>query len=113
MQNEFWSLLSRKTELRGRLLCSVTLQPGECFTLYDEDAPIGQQQVDAICYGGIIDQHRFHPEQKFCGEDGHQYGPETRGLLQRRNVQIGRKVPIRKESNRRRQEGENLSVLQA
>ena len=86
---------------------------GESYTLYDEEGPCGEHQVDAMCYGGIINQHRFHPEPKFCGADGHPCGPETRGLLQRRHVQIGRKIPIRKESNRRWQEGEDLSVLQA
>jgi hypothetical protein len=71
------------------------------YTLYDEDAQCGPGQIDAMCYGGIIEQHRFHPEPKFCGSDGQPCGRNTRGLLQRRHVQIGRKIPIRKESNRR------------
>jgi hypothetical protein len=86
---------------------------GDEYTLYDEEGPSGARQVDAICYGGIIDQHRFHPEPKFCGSDGQPCGSATCGLLQRRHVQIGRKIPIRKETNRRWQEGEDLSVLQA
>lgn len=60
-----------------------------------------------------VEQHRFHPEPKFCAPDGQPCGPGTCCLLQRRHVQIGRKIPIRKESNRRWQEGEDLSVLQA
>jgi hypothetical protein len=66
-----------------------------------------------MCYGGIIDQHRFNAEPKFCGPDGQPCGPGTCGLLHRRHVQIEHKIPIRKESNSRWQEGEDLSVLQA
>jgi hypothetical protein len=65
-----------------------------------------------MCYGGIIEQHRFHPEPKFCGSDGQPCGRNTRGLLERRLVQIGRKIPIRKESNRSWQAGNDPSILQ-
>jgi hypothetical protein len=85
---------------------------GEEYTLYDEDAPCKPSQVDAICYGGIIEQHRFHPEPKFCGADGQPCGRNTRGLLEQRHVQIGRKIPIRKESNRRWEGGNDPSILQ-
>jgi hypothetical protein len=84
---------------------------GEEYTLYDENVPSKPSQVDAMCYGGIIEQHRFHPEPKFCGPDGQPCGRNTRGLLQRRHVEIGRKVPIRKESSRRWQEGNDPSML--
>jgi hypothetical protein len=84
---------------------------GEEYTLFDENIPNKPNQIDAICYGGIIEQHRFHPEPKFCGSDGQPCGRITRGLLERRHVQVGRKVPIRKEGNRRWQEGNDLSML--
>ena len=83
---------------------------GDEYTLYDEDSPNGPCQIDAMCYGGIIEQHRFHPEPKFCGSDGQPCGRNTRGLLQRRHVQIGRKIPIRKESNRRWEGGNDPSI---
>jgi hypothetical protein len=86
---------------------------GDEYTLYDEDAPSSPNQIDAICYGGIIEQHRFHPEPKFCGSDGQPCGRNTRGLLQRRHVQVGRKIPIRKESNRSWQAGNDPSILQS
>jgi hypothetical protein len=63
-----------------------------------------------MCCGGIIEHHRFHPEPKFCGPDGQSCGRNTLGLLQRRHVQIGRKIPIRKE--RRWQGGNDPSILQ-
>jgi hypothetical protein len=85
---------------------------GDEYTLYDEDAPTTPSQIDAICYGGIIEQHRFHPEPKFCGPDRQPCGRNTQGLLERRHVQIGRKVPIRKESNRRWEGGNDPSILQ-
>ncbi len=65
-----------------------------------------------MCYGGIIEQHRFHPEAKFCGSDGQSCARNTRGLLERRLVQIGRKIPIRKENNRSWQAGNDPSILQ-
>ena len=79
---------------------------------YDEDSPSGPCKIDPMCYGGIIEQHRFHPEPKFCGSYGQPCGRNTRGLLQRRLVQIGRKIPIRKESNRRWEGGNDPSILQ-
>ena len=85
---------------------------GDQYTLYDEDAPSSPNQIDAMCYGGIIEQHRFHPEPKFCGPGGQSCGRNTRGLLERRHVQIGRKIPIRKESNRRWEGGNDPSILQ-
>jgi len=85
---------------------------GEEYTLYDDGAPSKPNQIDAICYGGIIEQHRFHPEPKFCGADGQPCGRNTRGLLERRHVQIGRKIPIRKESNRRWEGGNDATILQ-
>jgi hypothetical protein len=84
---------------------------GDKYTLFDEDTPSTPSQIDAICYGGIIEQHRFHPEPKFCGSDGQPCARNTRGLLQRRHVQIGRKIPIRKESNRSWQAGNDPSIL--
>jgi hypothetical protein len=84
---------------------------GDKYTLFDEDTPSTPGQVDAICYGGIIQQHRFHPEPKFCGSDGQPCARNTRGQLQRRHVQIGRKIPIRKESNRSWQAGNDPSIL--
>lgn len=85
---------------------------GDEYTLYDEDSPTRAGQIDAMRYGGIIEQHRFHPERKFCGRDGQPCGRNTRGLLQRRHVQIGLKIPIRKESNRRWEGGNDPSILQ-
>jgi hypothetical protein len=86
---------------------------GEEYTLFDEELPSKPNQVDAICYGGIIEQHRFHPEPKFCGPDGQPCGRNTRGLLQRRHVQIERKIPIRKEGNRSWQAGNDPSILES
>jgi len=86
---------------------------GDEYTLYDEDAATMPNQIDAMCYGGIIEQHRFHPEPKFCGSDDQPCGRNTRGLLQRRHIQIGRKIPIRKESNRSWQAGNDPSILQS
>jgi len=85
---------------------------GNEYTLFDADGPDKPCQIDPMCYGGIINNHRFHPEPKFRGPDGQPCGRNARGLLHRRHVQIGRKVPIRKETNRRWTEGNDPSILE-
>jgi len=61
--------------------------------------------------GGIIAQHCLHPEPKFLGPDDRPCGRETRGFLHRRHVEIGKKIPIRKEGNSRWQEGNDATML--
>jgi hypothetical protein len=49
--------------------------------------------------------------QLWIALDGQPCGRNTCGLLERRHVQIGRKILIRKESNRRWEHGNDLSML--
>lgn len=63
-------------------------------------------------YGSILQSYRLHPESKFLGPDGTPCGPETRGLLKRMTVEGGVKHPLRKESNRRWVEGNDLSLIE-
>jgi hypothetical protein len=63
-------------------------------------------------YGGILQSYRLHPESKFLGPDGTPCGPETRGLLKRMAVEGVMKHPLRKESNRRWVEGNDLSLIE-
>jgi hypothetical protein len=63
-------------------------------------------------YGSILQSYRLHPESKFLGPDGTPCGPETRGLLKRMTVEGGTKHALRKESNRRWVEGNDLSLIE-
>src|SRR5438270_13491029 len=50
--------------------------------------------IHGIRFRIVVTRFIYHPEPKFCGSDGQPCGRNTRGLLQRRHVQIGRKIPI-------------------
>jgi hypothetical protein len=63
-------------------------------------------------YGSILQSYRLHPESKFLGPDGTPCTAETRGLLKRMTVDGGIKHPLRKESNRRWAEGNDLSLIE-
>jgi hypothetical protein len=63
-------------------------------------------------YGSILQSYRLHPESKFLGPDGMPCAAETRGLLKRMTVEGGVKHPLRKESNRRWAEGNDLSLIE-
>ena len=63
-------------------------------------------------YGSILQSYRLHPESKFLGPDGAPCDSETRGLLKRMTVEGGTKHPLRKESNRRWVEGNDLSLVE-
>ena len=63
-------------------------------------------------YGSILQSYRLHPESKFLGPDGALYGQDTQGLLKRMTVKGCVKHPLRKESNRRWAEGNDLSLIE-
>jgi hypothetical protein len=63
-------------------------------------------------YGSILQSYRLHPESKFLGPDETPCGSETRGLLKRMTVEGVIKQPLRKESNRRWVEGNDLSLIE-
>jgi hypothetical protein len=63
-------------------------------------------------YGSILQSYRLHPESKFLGPDGMPCGAETRGLFKRMTVDGGIRLPLRKESNRRWTEGNDLSLIE-
>jgi hypothetical protein len=69
-------------------------------------------QVPYRSYGSILQSYRVHPESKFLAPDGTPCGPDSQGLLQRMTVEGGTKYPIRKESNRRWLEGNDLSLIE-
>ena len=69
-------------------------------------------QIAYRSYGSILQSYRLHPESKFLGRDRTPCDAETRGLLKRMTVEGVTKHPLRKESNRRWMEGNDLSLIE-
>jgi hypothetical protein len=69
-------------------------------------------QAEPKTFGDVVAQYRWHPEAKSLGPDGKQCGPRTEGLLIRTPVTA--EIPFRyigKETDRRWEQGEDISML--
>ena len=67
---------------------------------------VGFARVKSI--GDVVAQYRAHPEAKSLGPNGERCGPNTRGLLHRRLVTVGRRHLIGKEANELDERGAGL-----
>jgi hypothetical protein len=66
----------------------------------DRDAPAAPDLVVVKSYADVLREYRIHPEYKFNGPDGQPCRRNTRGLLQRRPVELDGPVRlIGKEAN--------------
>lgn len=71
-------------------------------------------QAEPKTYGDIVAQYRWHPEAKSLGPDGEPCGPRTHGLLRRTPVTAENTFRyIGKETDRRWEQGEDISILDA
>jgi hypothetical protein len=57
-------------------------------------------------------EYQEHPEAKSLAPDGSQCGPETRGLLQRAHIIAGEFRYTGKETDRKWEEGDDLSIVE-
>lgn len=57
-------------------------------------------------------QYQEHPEAKSQAPDGTPYKPDTRGLLQRARVVAGELRYVGKETDRKWEEGDEISILE-
>jgi hypothetical protein len=64
-------------------------------------------------FGSILRVYLDHPEAKSLAPDGTPCAPDTRGLLRRASIVAGAHLPIGKETDRRSEYGESLSLLQS
>ena len=69
------------------------------------------KKVEVKCYGNILGEYRNHPEAKFLGPDGIPCHSQTSGLLQRSEIVVERIRYIGKETSRRWEQGEDLSMV--
>ena len=61
-------------------------------------------------YGYVLHHYPYHPESKSLGLDGLSCNQRTRGLLQRASVVAGERHFVGKETDRRWEYGEDLSL---
>ena len=69
------------------------------------------KKVEVKCYGNIMGAYREHPEAKFLGPDGKPCNSLTRGLLSRSHIVATRHRYIGKETSRRWEQGDDLSLV--
>jgi hypothetical protein len=63
-------------------------------------------------YGYVLRLYPFHPESKSLAPDGFPCAARTSGLLQRTSITAGQRHFVGKETDRRWEHGEDLSLLQ-
>jgi hypothetical protein len=67
--------------------------------------------IEIKCYGNILGAYREHPEAKFLGHDGNPCDSLTRGLLRRSHVVANRHRYIGKETSRRWEQGDDMTMV--
>ena len=67
--------------------------------------------IEVKCYGNVLSAYREHPEAKFLGHDGKPCDSLTRGLLQRSHIVADRHRYIGKETSRRWEQGDDISLV--
>lgn len=107
-------MTERETERRSDWLRSP------CINVHDgQHYRLALQQTSALdrvipqTFGSILRVYLDHPEAKSLAPDGGPCTAETRGLLRRASIVAGEHVPINKETDRRSEHGESLSLLQS
>jgi hypothetical protein len=92
----------------------------KCINIHEYDFPIYQltNEYDSKRalpknFFMLLESYQNHPEAKSLGPDGNPCESHTRGLLQRAHIQANwPPIYIGKESDRRWEEGEDLSLLE-
>ncbi len=69
------------------------------------------KKVEVKCYGNVLGAYREHPESKFLGYDGKPCDSLTRGLLRRSHIVANRHRYIGKETSRRWEQGDDMSMV--
>jgi hypothetical protein len=78
----------------------------------DQIENIPQNAIYPSQFARLLLQYQRHPEAKSLAPDGTACQPETSGLLKRAHVIAGDIRYVGKESDRKWEEGEDLSVLE-
>jgi hypothetical protein len=69
------------------------------------------KKIEVKCYGNILGAYREHPEAKLLGSDSEPCNKLTRGLLRRSHIVANQHRYIGKETCRRWEQGDDLSLV--
>jgi len=108
-----FSLIMPFSKHRDRWLGTnaIDTHTGEEYSISLLDPEGRTKKIEVKCYGNILGAYREHPEAKFVGHDGNPCDPLTRGLLRRSHVIANQHRYIGKETSRRWEQGDDLSMV--
>lgn len=114
VDREHFTLIAPFTKRRKVWLGSpcVNIHDGRTYRLALRQAT-ALDRVIPQTFGSILRVYLDHPEAKSLAPEGGPCSTETRGLLRRVSIVAGEHVPIGKETDRRSEHGESLSLLQS
>src|SRR5439155_10969035 len=99
-KREEW-LRSKATEVHtGKHYSICLLDPTGCT-----------KRLEVKCYGNVLGSYREHPEAKFVDKSGEPCDSLTRGLLRRAHIIANRHRYIGKETSRRWEQGDDMSMV--
>lgn len=94
----------------------------ECINVYDgkryklvnskEDRDISHNVVFPSQFARLLIEYQEHPEAKSLAPDGAECGAETSGLLKRAHIVAGEIRYVGKETDRKWEEGDDISVVE-
>ena len=91
-------------------LKGINLSDGQTFEM--EMSPSGKQdKVVPESFRIVLRHYLRRPESKSLAPDGTPCVADTRGLLQRASIVAGRIIPVGKETDRRWEQGEDISLV--
>ncbi len=90
---------------------AIEVHSGEQYPITLLDPKRRTKKIEVKCYGNVLGAYREHPEAKFLGHDGKSCVSDTRGLLRRSHIIADRHRYIGKETSRRWEQGEDLSMV--
>ena len=93
-----------------RKLSFVNVHDGKPYKLGQHGRRL-PYEAESKTYADVVSQYRWHPEAKSLAPDGSACSPHTAGLLRRTPVTADGFRYIGKETDRRWEQGEDLSVL--
>jgi hypothetical protein len=91
-------------------LSYVNVHDGRLYTIACPGKRLSYQ-AEARTLGDVVSQYRWHPEAKSLAPDGGSCGSATAGLLRRTSVTSDGFRYIGKETDRRWEQGEDISML--
>jgi hypothetical protein len=89
----------------------INVHDGKSYLLCARERRLNYQ-AEAKTYGDIVAQYRWHAESKSLGPDGNTCTSQSRGLLRRTPVSANELRYIGKETDRRWEQGEDMSMLE-